>query len=174
MTGMAPGEDKGRPSDLYNLIPHDALSEHRGSLKIEWDKGWIAWARNAARSDHAVLGEVDTRPIARFEASPEGEITWRAQRGIERDSRLARAALAKNAGDHEGQYACEACDFRHFDRAMFDAHHPHPLLAGPRMTRVADLVVLCPICHRRAHRNRYRMQPFSLVELRAWNEAGRP
>ena len=29
MTGMAPGEDKGRPSDLYHLIPLDALSGTR-------------------------------------------------------------------------------------------------------------------------------------------------
>ncbi len=174
MTGMPPGEDKGRPSDLYQLAPLDALSEHRGSLKIEWDSGWVAWARYARRSDHAVIGEVDTRPIDRFVASPEGEATWREQRGIERDSRLAKAALARNGGEHDGQYACEACDFKHSDRTMFDVHHPHPLLAGPRLTRVTDLIVLCPVCHRRAHRSANRMLPYSLAELRAWNEAGRP
>ena len=174
MTGMPPGEEKGRPSDLYHLIPLDALRVHRGSLKIEWGDGWIAWARYARRSNHAVIGEVDTGPIARFEASREGETTWRAQRGIERDSRLASAALAMNAREHDGEHSCEACNFKHNDRAMFDAHHPHPLLTGPRMTRVSDLVVLCPVCHRRAHRAANRMLPYSLAELRAWNEAGRP
>ncbi len=174
MTGIPPGEDKGRPSDLYRLVPLDALSEYRGSLKIAWDDGWIAWARYARRSDHTVLGEVDTRPIASFEASPEGEETWRAQRAVERDLRLRKAALSKNSGEHDGQYACEACNFEHADRAMFDVHHPHPLLTGPRMTRVSDLVVLCPVCHRRAHRSVNRMLPYSVAELRTWNEAGRP
>ena len=174
MTGMPPGHDKGRPSDLYHLVPLDALSEHSGSLRIEWDAGWIAWARHALRSDHPILGAVDTRAIARFEASPEGETTWRAQRVIERDSRLAEAARSRNADVHGGQYACEACNFKHPDRALFDVHHPHPLLTGPRMTQVADLVVLCPLCHRRAHRSANRMLPYTVTELRAWNVAGRP
>ncbi|MER8536669.1 HNH endonuclease [Mesorhizobium sp. M1005] len=34
---------------------------------------------------------------------------------------------------------------------MFDAHHLQPLAAGNRESRVDDLVVLCPTCHRWAH-----------------------
>jgi predicted HNH restriction endonuclease len=34
---------------------------------------------------------------------------------------------------------------------MFDAHHLQPLAAGIRESRVDDLVVLCPTCHRWAH-----------------------
>lgn len=174
MTGLPPGEDKGLPSDFYRLTLLDALSEYRGSLKIGWDGGWIAWARYAWRSEHEVLSEIDMRPVARFEASPEGEATWRIQRGIERDPGLATKALRKNVDRHSGQYACEACNFTHTDRALFDAHHPHPLSNGPRMTQVSDLVVLCPLCHRRAHSSENRMLPYSLAQLRAWNEAGRP
>jgi hypothetical protein len=174
MTGLPPGEDKGRPSDLYRLAPLATLKEHRGSLKIQWDEGWIAWVRRAEGSEHHVLGEVDTRPFVRFEASPEGETTWREQRIIERDSKLRKKALAKNAVDDNGHYVCEACNFKHTDGAMFDVHHTLPMLAGPRITCLSHLVVLCPVCHRRAHRSGNRMLPFSLAELRAWNENGRP
>ena len=34
---------------------------------------------------------------------------------------------------------------------MFDAHHLQPLAVGIRESRVDDLVVLCPTCHRWAH-----------------------
>lgn len=174
MTDLPPGEDKERPSDLYHLRPLDILSEHSGRLKIEWNGGKIGWDRYAGRNEFTIIGEVDTQPITDLDASPEGESIWRTQRGVERDSRLAKTPLSKNADENGGQYVCTACGFRHPDRAMFDAHHPHPLLAGPRMTQASDLIVLCPVCHRRAHRSVNRMLPYSLAELRRWNEDGRP
>jgi hypothetical protein len=174
MTGLSPGEDAGIPSEFYHLNLQDNLVEHRGSLKIDWGRGNIAWARHARRKNHAVIGDVNLQQAQQFEESAEGEATWRTQKVVERDSRLARNLLKKNAEANDGLYACEACDFRHSDRAMFDAHHPHPLLSGPRMTKASDLTVLCPVCHRRAHRSTNRLIPFSLNELQAWNEAGRP
>jgi 5-methylcytosine-specific restriction enzyme A len=56
---------------------------------------------------------------------------------------------------------------------MFDAHHPAPLAVGKRVTLPEHLQILCPTCHRRAHR-KGRVQPFSLLELQAWVRAGRP
>lgn len=173
MTDKPPGY-KGGPSDLYHIVALEALSEYRGNLEIGWDAGYVSWARYALRSDHAVLGEVDIQPFARFEASPEGEATWHSQRTVERDPKLAKAALQKNADDHDGHFACEACGFTHAVRAMFDVHHLHPLLSGPRMTRVSDLAVLCPMCHRRAHCSPSRMVPFDLAALQEWNATGRP
>jgi hypothetical protein len=174
MTGMPPGADKGREADLYHLTLLDTFREHRGILKIQWDTGWVAWARYASRSDHAIVSGADIRKITAFAASPEGEATWQMQRKVERNSRIAKAALAKNAEMHGGVHVCEACGFQHSDRAMFDAHHPHPIAAGPRMTQAYSLIVLCPLCHRRAHRSTNRMLPYKLEELLAWNEAGRP
>lgn len=174
INGTPLGSEIGHETDLYQLTLLDTLHEHRGTLKIQWDKGWIAWARYAHRSDHAIIGELDTAPISAFAASPEGEATWQVQKKIERSSRIAMAAFVKNAKRHEGMYACEACGFQHSDRAMFDAHHPHPLLAGPRTTKASDLIVLCPVCHRRAHRSANRLLPYDLTHLRAWNDAGRP
>jgi len=173
-TGLPPGADTGLSMDLYHLTLLEAFSQYRGTLKIQWDDGWVAWARYAKRGDYAIIGDAGTGQIAAFSASPEGEATWQMQRKLERSSSTSKAALVKNAEAHGGVHVCEACGFQHSDRAMFDAHHPHPLLAGPRKTRASDLIVLCPVCHRRAHRSPNRMLPYDLMELRAWNAAGRP
>ena len=174
ITGMPPGADKGCSMDFYHLTLLNTLSEHRGNLKVQWDAGQRVWAQYAHRNNRAVIGSVDTKQIAVFASSPEGEATWHMQRKAERSSSLASAVLKKNAETHGGFYACEACGFQHSDRAMFDVHHSHPLLAGPRRTRAADLIILCPLCHRRAHRSTNRMLPYSLIELQDWAEAGRP
>ncbi|MGY6638097.1 MAG: HNH endonuclease [Erythrobacter sp.] len=174
ITGVAPGADRGAENDFYHLTLLDTLREHRGALKIQWDKGYVAWARYASRSHHAVIGDVDLAPLDAFTASQAGEATWQLQKRLERDPRLSRKALARNADANGGTYTCDACGFQHPDRAMFDVHHAHPLLAGPRQTQTSDLIVLCPVCHRRAHRSPNRMLPYDLEELRAWNDAGRP
>lgn len=174
MSGMPPGAQKGEAVDLYHLTPLDVLNEQRGLLRINWGDGPISWARYARRNEHAVVGEFDLEPIVDFDASPEGEATWRMQKAVERDHRLAKAALTKNFNPAIGKYRCESCDFSHADRGMFDAHHRHPMLAGPRMTRATDFTVLCPTCHRRAHRTDNKMLPLSLARLREWVDAGRP
>lgn len=174
MSGLPPGAEKGRASAYYQLTILDILREDCGKLKIQWDRGWVSWARHAGRNEHLVLGDVDLAAIDEFAGSPEGNVRWEVQLRTERNSRVAQAALSRNATDHGGHFGCEACNFRHPDRAMFDAHHIHPLVAGPRMTRTSDFVILCPTCHRRAHRSDNRMLPFNLIELRAWNDSGRP
>ncbi len=174
MTGLPPGADKGRDSDFYHLTPLQALSEFQGSLKIEWGGGYVAWARYAEHKDHRIMGEVEIASIATFAGSPEGRSRWGVQKGVERSSAMADATLVANAAQHGGSYVCEACGFSHQHRAMFDVHHTHPLLAGPRLTRAEDLLVLCPLCHRRAHQSDSQMLPFNLAELQAWNDAGRP
>jgi hypothetical protein len=174
MTGLAPGKDKGRASDFYQITSLPILDEYRGNLKIEWDNGFIAWARHAHKNEYAVVGEINMQPIAELDASPEGAAIWRAQRTIERDSKIAKKVLTENADKNGGDFVCEACIFKHSDRRMFDVHHLHPLLSGPRMTRMSGLVVLCPLCHRRAHCGPIRTLPFDLERLQEWNASGRP
>jgi hypothetical protein len=174
LNGGAPGEIKGRPSDLYHLRPLDVLAEHRGALTVDWGDGkQRSWGRYASKSHLPIVGEIDNTSLHAFVASNEGSVSWRQQRSFERDSRLAEKVLAQNALKNGGHYVCDACDFRHEDRAMYDAHHSLPLLAGPRLTRAVDLLVLCPTCHRRAHRSENRMLPYSLAQLREWNSEGR-
>lgn len=83
--------------------------------------------------------------------STEGKRIWTLSQEIERDSKLKCAAKALNREKNGGTLVCEACGFSDPLEAMFDAHHQQPLAAGVRESRVDDLVVLCPTCHRWAH-----------------------
>lgn len=111
-------------------------------------------------------GKADAR------TGPEGKRFWTRQRKAERDRELAKAA--KRRATRAGRIECEACGFRDGEPSMFDAHHKHPLEAGERVTRVEDLAVLCPTCHRWAHaRAEDRLQPLSVGEVRRARRGGR-
>jgi 5-methylcytosine-specific restriction protein A len=116
---------------------------------------------------------ISKRPVLKTGAgSDEGERVWRLQKLAERDPRVSRDAKLLNA-EKFGRLTCEACDFSHSDFGMFDAHHPTPLAIGFRTTLPEHLEILCPTCHRRAHRED-RLSPLSVRMLREWNVAGRP
>ncbi len=104
--------------------------------------------------------------------SSEGKKVWKMQLEAERNRSLSREAKRLNASKH-GHPTCESCLFSNDDVGMFDAHHPKPLACGERTTLPHHLVVLCPTCHRRAHR-RDKLDPYTLLELQAWIDAGRP
>jgi 5-methylcytosine-specific restriction protein A len=103
----------------------------------------------------------------------EGQQLWTLQKRLERDPRLAKEAKRLNSEKY-GVPTCEACFFSHPDLGMFDAHHPNPLAAGQRVTLVEHLEVLCPTCHRRAHRVPNPLQPLQLFKLKEWVMEGRP
>ena len=107
-------------------------------------------------------------------SSPEGRRQYRLQAFTERNSSLSREAKHLNAEAHGGLVTCEGCDFGHPDSALFDAHHEHPLAGGVRESKVTDLKVLCPTCHRRVHRTDNPLTPLTIEQLRAWVAAGRP
>jgi 5-methylcytosine-specific restriction protein A len=113
-----------------------------------------------------------TLPSIPASSAEEGKSVWKLQRKIERDSAVAKAAKRLNRERH-GSFTCEACGFAHADGAMFDAHHPTPLAVGKRTTFPEHLQILCPTCHRRAHR-KSPLDPYQLDELRAWVAAARP
>jgi hypothetical protein len=102
----------------------------------------------------------------------EGQRMFKLLAQIERDPILRKEAKRLNVLRH-GQHTCESCLFAHSDSAMFDVHHPNPLAAGVRTTLAEHLIVLCPTCHRRAHR-KSKLDPYSLIELREWIAQGRP
>lgn len=83
--------------------------------------------------------------------SSEGKRLWKLQQEIERDPRLKRQVKALNRAKNGGVIVCEACGFADLLDSMFDAHHLQPLAAGNRESRVDDLAVLCPTCHRWSH-----------------------
>lgn len=98
--------------------------------------------------------------------SQEGGKHWIEQQRSERDPRLAKKAKRRNAERNGGRIKCEVCGFQDKDPAMFDAHHLRPLWVGKRDTRVGDLAVLCPTCHRWSHQKADdRLRPLPVKEV---------
>ena len=98
--------------------------------------------------------------------STEGQRVWKLSLGIERDSKLRRQAKELNCAANGGVLVCQACRFSDTLASMFDAHHLQPLAAGIRESRVDDLVVLCPTCHRWAHaKAEDKLSPISIEAL---------
>lgn len=86
---------------------------------------------------------------------------------FERRSALAKEALANNREANSGILACEACGFADDQDGMFDVHHLVPLMLRYRETTLSDLVVLCPLCHRWAHRKgNGQTDPLPLFDLK--------
>lgn len=83
--------------------------------------------------------------------SAEGKRVRKLSQEIERDPILKRQAKLLNRAKNGGLIVCKAREFSDPMDSMFDAHHLQPLAAGDRESRVDDLVVLCPTCHRWAH-----------------------
>ena len=140
---------------------------------------WKAWAhrpeelRQAAaliRSEGASRdAATETGEDEEFSAE-EGQLLYRRHRARERDRRLVRRKLdaARRA---TGRVACEVCGLdpvaKYGEKAdeAVDVHHVVPLhLAGESTTRLRDLAVVCPTCHRVLHRHRPVVTPFELSE----------
>jgi 5-methylcytosine-specific restriction protein A len=91
-------------------------------------------------------------------AHQEGRIIYRLHRGRERDPKLRRRKIAA-VRKLTGRLACEACDseleqtYGAVGAAVFECHHLVPLYeTGETVTSVRDVALLCPNCHRVAHR----------------------
>lgn len=112
----------------------------------------------------------DTGEDEEYEA-PEGRILYRAHRRYERDPGIVarkKAAVIRSTG----RLACEVCDFESSEAfgvpGVIDVHHIVPLhLIGESSTRLDDLALVCPTCHRTLHRHRPILTP---SELRARRE----
>lgn len=98
--------------------------------------------------------------------SAEGKRVLLLSLQIERDPKLKRAAKERNRAKNGGMIVCEACAFPDTIGMMFDAHHLEPLAAGVRESRVDDLAVLCPTCHRWAHaKAEDKLSPVPVAEV---------
>jgi 5-methylcytosine-specific restriction protein A len=105
----------------------------------------------------------------------EGRISYRVHRHRERDPKLRKRKLSQ-VKKELGMLACQACDselehvYGPLGAAIFECHHLLPLhVTGETETSLSDVVLLCPNCHRVAH----RMSPWpSLAEMRAHSPKG--
>ncbi|MBC7987590.1 MAG: HNH endonuclease [Sphingomonadaceae bacterium] len=170
LTNKPVGFGKDTNYDLYRYKLSPVLSKHISKTFIDWDRRAIrSWAQYASDNEKPIVDSfVAAEPIS----SVEGRRYWSIQSKIERDVLLSQRAKLDNQ-QRFGISTCEACGFENDDAGLFDAHHPDPVATGIRRTLSSDLIILCPICHRRAHRHD-RLRPYSLRDLQNWVDAGRP
>ena len=96
----------------------------------------------------------------------EGKLRWEKSKKSERDPKLRNAALTANRAANKGRIVCEGCNISGDTAALFDVHHRLPLSAGDRITRIDDLAVLCPNCHRCCHAlGEHRLKPIPVERL---------
>ena len=65
---------------------------------------------------------------------------------IHRSSKLVKATKVRD------NYTCRACNF-HFENLIVHVHHLDPISESklPKITKIGDLITLCPNCHYLAH-----------------------
>lgn len=92
-------------------------------------------------------------------AFPEGKEKYKQHRYLERDGKIARRAKAQRLAT-TGKLECEVCQFDFGVRygevghGFIEAHHKTPVaqLGGAKKTKIEDLALVCPNCHRMLHR----------------------
>jgi hypothetical protein len=80
----------------------------------------------------------------------------RAIEGYKKDGQLHVAARDRALAEQrkeQDNHTCQSCGFRLSVQGRFviECHHLEPVALGVRETALADLVSLCPTCHRIAH-----------------------
>lgn len=101
----------------------------------------------------------------------EGRRIYREVQLFERNNALAKEARRQNRAANGGALVCSGCTFTDDLDGLFDVHHLVPMMLGMRETTLSDLAVLCPTCHRWAHKKgRSVIDPLSLGELRAMRQ----
>lgn len=98
---------------------------------------------------------------ASLEEFEEGKQVLKKHLKRERNSRLIKEAKQNFINQH-GSLHCEACDFNFKDKyniadvEFIEAHHLKPIseLKEGEKTKIEDIVMLCPNCHRMIHKYR--------------------
>lgn len=104
---------------------------------------------------------------------PEGKISERMHKFRERNSKVAQIAK-QNFKDKYGRLFCQVCEFD-FEKEygeiganFIEAHHTIPVseMQSGHKTKIEDLAMLCPNCHRMAHKKRPWLKMTELKQLR--------
>lgn len=166
---------------LHNFAAIDP--DHAGAGMAHGARGdqatWDAWAH---RPDELHVAAGLIRAVGTAErvddetgepeeySAPEGRILYRMHRRRERDRNLVRRKKQAVLKQH-GELSCEVCGLSGTETYgpdladVFDVHHVVPLhKVGEGTTRLSDLAVVCPTCHRALHKHRPFVSP---DELRA-------
>jgi 5-methylcytosine-specific restriction enzyme A len=108
------------------------------------------------------LNSLPATSDAEDEGAMEGRFLLKLHRQRERNRSKVRDKL-KRVRQDDGELSCEVCGlsessarsrFGELSGELFECHHTKPLstLTTTTTTRLADLAVVCPTCHRAVHR----------------------
>lgn len=110
---------------------------------------------------HAACRAASLNPAAATYAEGDRTVRLRNVGRVERSPKARLIALGRNLRRNGGRLVCEACGQDHLGHPgvrpevqsrLFDVHHVREVSDGARETNpAADLLVLCPLCHRLAH-----------------------
>ena len=104
---------------------------------------------------------------------PEGKISERKHKFRERNSKVVKLAK-QNFKDKNGCLFCQVCEFD-FEKEygeigvdFIEAHHTIPVseMNAGHKTKIEDIAMLCPNCHRMAHKKRPWLKMEELKQLR--------
>lgn len=167
----------------FDLEPMKEFNYLKSKLIIAWHgaKSFARWA-HSSRSNFRVLkggelirntvGALRTRSVAAGDTSvgqpeedeaafPEGRELFLKHRARERNSTVIQRAKSLFLEKH-GRFFCEACRFDfekvygELGHGFIEAHHTIAVstLSENSETKVSDIAMLCPNCHRMVHRRR--------------------
>ena len=156
-------------ADSFTSDP--TLSQMR-ILKMRSETNYLLSAEESLRLNQlwGVPAELPSLNLSE-DAFSEGKKIERIHVRRERNRRLIALAKARFTETH-GKLFCEACGFNAQaaygldTEALIEAHHTVPIseLEPGSLTRIEDLTMLCPNCHRAIH---HRRPWLSVAELRA-------
>lgn len=147
--------------DWMHLVPAHASylrailrAGHKNAEVTRNDPQLESYVRNVTGSSRSAVP-----PPPSEAAALEGEPRLVSHFQRERDSSLVKEKL-RQVLQLASEIRCEACGFvaadiyGDLDSHLCDVHHLLPLneLPGQRETKLSDLAVLCPTCHRAIHR----------------------
>lgn len=162
------------PTHSGKGMPHSGQGD-----QVVWDE-WSDRPHGLASTAAAIrangtsdVAEPQTGEPEEYEAD-EGRILYRLHRRRERDRAIVKKKKAEVLAK-TGKLACEVCGFEsgvYYGEGVedvIDVHHVVPLhKIGESKTRLKDLSVVCPNCHRAIHKHKPFVTP---AELRAKREA---
>ncbi len=104
---------------------------------------------------------------------PEGKISERKHKFRERNSKVIQLAK-QNFKDKNGRLFCQVCEFDFENEYgeigvnFIEAHHTIPVseMKVGHKTKIEDIAMLCPNCHRMAHKKRPWLKMEELKQLR--------
>jgi 5-methylcytosine-specific restriction protein A len=127
----------------------------------------VALAQREASAILAVSAALDAEPATGEDEFAVHEGTLLPRFHLVRERNAGAVRRKKQQALKSGRpITCEVCGievaavYGVADGAVVECHHRAPLAEGPRQTRLADLALVCPTCHRVLH----RVRPWTSVE----------